>query len=153
MPSYQYLQKTSVVHQRSVKRPSKKKTQKLQENPQNSGMEDPPLSLSKPKKKKCFFKELVGRDLEQVAVEVFLRERNLSPKRTQLVTLKKQETRVSPRKRGHFLPRRSSSAVDQKRILGPRAAASRKRENSKSFPGKIRTTSILWGMTTHSYIS
>jgi hypothetical protein len=37
-----------------------------------------------------------------------------------------QKTRGSPRKRGNYLPRRSHSAVDLKRLLSARAAALRK---------------------------
>ncbi|NP_001231234.1 nucleolar protein 56 [Phacochoerus africanus] len=46
----------------------KKKKQKPQEVPQENGMEDPPVSFSKPKKKKAFSKEeLVSSDLEERA--------------------------------------------------------------------------------------
>lgn len=66
-------------------------------------MEDPSVSaFSKPKKKKSFSKEEpVGSDPEETAaVEVFPKGSNLSPKRNQLVTLKRQVTEVCPRKRG-----------------------------------------------------
>ena len=53
--------------------------------------------------------------------EVFPRGRNLSPKRNQLVTLKSQETKESSRKRGNYLPGRSHSAVDLKRLPLARA--------------------------------
>lgn len=71
------------------------------------------------------------------------RGRTLSPKRNQLVTLKRQETGVSPRKRGNSLPRRSRSALDLKRLLAARVVTSRKRKSSKSYPRKIRINGTL----------
>lgn len=70
-------------------RTTKKKKQKLQEAPQENGIENAPVSLPKPKKKKSFSKEeLVSSDLrKQATVEVFPKGRHLSPKRNQLVTL------------------------------------------------------------------
>ena len=70
-------------------------------------MEDPCVSLSKPKKNKSFsMEELVSSDFEETAGGGSLpRGRDLSQYRNQLVTVKSQETRVSPRKRGRFSPR------------------------------------------------
>ena len=81
-------------------KPKNKRKQKLQKAPQENTMEDPPVSLPKPQDTKSFPKEkLASSDLEETTGSG-----NLPPKRNQqLVTLKKQETRVSPRKRGNSL--------------------------------------------------
>ena len=81
----------------------------------------------------------------QLAVKVFPRGRNLSPKRNQLVTLKSQKISRSPRKRGNDLPRWSHSAGGLKRMLPGRAVAPRKRKSSKSYPKKIRMDISLVG--------
>ena len=82
----------------------------------------------------------------QLAVEVLPRGTNLSPKWNQSVTLKSQETRVSPRKKGNALPRRSHSAVDQKRLLPAGAVDPRRRKSSESYPRKIRMDVSLVGV-------
>ncbi|XP_037667755.1 nucleolar protein 56 isoform X2 [Choloepus didactylus] len=56
-------------------RPKKKKKQKLQEVPQENGMEDPSVSCSKPKKKKC--KVLIS-DLEETAGSTIIPKRKKS---------------------------------------------------------------------------
>ena len=81
----------------------------------------------------------------QLAVKVFPRGRNLSPKRKQLVTPKSQKISRSPRKRGNYLPRWSHSAGGLKRMLPARAVAPRKRKSSKSYPRKIRMDISLVG--------
>ncbi|KAG8524700.1 Nucleolar protein 56 [Galemys pyrenaicus] len=108
-------------------RPKKKKKQKLQETPQENGMEETPVS--KPKKKKTFSKEELGSsDAEETAGTAHLPKRK---KWSLLVTRKRQETGLCPRKNGNSLPRRSPSAVDLKRLLAARAAAPRKRKSQK----------------------
>jgi len=62
-----------------------------------------------------------------------------------------QKTRGSPRKRGNYLPRRSHSAVDLKRLLSARAAAPRKRKSSKSYPRKVRMDIFLVGHNLQRY--
>ena len=103
-------------------------------------MEGLAISFSKSKKQKSFSKEelLVVILKRQLAVKVFPRGRNLSPKRKQLVTLKSQKISRSPRKRGNSLPRWSHSAGGLKRMLPARAVAPRKRKSSESCPKKIR---------------
>lgn len=55
-------------HVERRERPRKKKKPKLQEARQENGMEDPPVSLAEPKKKKSFSKEgLISSDLEERA--------------------------------------------------------------------------------------
>ena len=110
-------------------------------------MEDLSISFSKSKKQKSFSKRswLVLILKRQLAVKVFPRGRNLSPKRKQLVTLKSQKISRSPRKRGNYLPRWSHSAGGLKRMLPARAVAPRKRKSSKSYPRKIRMDISLVG--------
>lgn len=85
-------QKTAVAHWRQGKDPKRKRKSSRR-------TEDPPVSLTKPKKKKLFFPKrswLAVILKKQVALEVFPRGRHLSPKRNELATLKRQNTGHPP---------------------------------------------------------
>ncbi|XP_042639524.1 nucleolar protein 56 [Orycteropus afer afer] len=109
-------------------RPKKKKKQRLQEAPQENGMEDTSSSaLPKPKKKKSFSKELVSNDLEEMAVNTSL------PKR------KKSFPKEEPAS-DHEVAANSTSVPKKKKKLshkeelvgsGPEEAASSKNSSSK----------------------
>lgn len=130
-----------------MKNPKRRKTQKLQEAPQDNGMEDTPVFLSKPKKKRCFSKgELVSSDLEEKTSSGNISKRKKSFSEEEPVTDPGEaETGVSPIKRGNSLPKRSHSATDLKRPPAVRAATPRKRKVSQSSPRKTRMDSTLVG--------
>ena len=136
-------------------KPKKEKNQKLQEAPQDDGVEDTPVFLSKPKKKKSFPKEeLVSSDLEEKTGSGDLPKRKISfPEEEPVTDPGEAETGVFPIKRGNSLPKRSHTAADLKRLLVARAATPGKRKVSQSSPRKTRMDSTLGGynhLVTHT---
>nr|KAF6472000.1 NOP56 ribonucleoprotein [Molossus molossus] len=108
-------------------KPKKKKKQKLQETPQENGMEDLPVSLSKPKKKKSFSKEeLVNSDLEQTTGSGNLPKRKKSfPKEGPVSDPEEAGNRSAPKKKRKF------SSKEEPLSSGPEEAASSKSSGSK----------------------
>lgn len=150
--SYNYL--NIFLHSSHTILPSNSNVNATSLVPQRIEMEDPTVStFSKPKKRNIFPRRswLVVILKKQLAVEVFPKGKNLSPKRNQLAILKRQVTGVCPRKRGPFLPRKSQSAVELKKLLAARAAAPRK--NSRHYTRKIRMDISLVGCFPSQHIS
>ncbi|XP_048956722.1 nucleolar protein 56 isoform X2 [Canis lupus dingo] len=108
-------------------RPKKKKKQKPQETPQENGMEDPSVSISKPKKKRSFSKEeLVSSDVEETAGNVSLPKRKKSfPKEEPVSDAEEAVNRSVPKKKRKF------SSKEEPLSSGPEEAAGNKSGSSK----------------------
>lgn len=78
-----------------------------------------------------------------LAMEVFPKGSNLSPKRNQLITLKRQGNKSVSKEKRMFYPRTSQSSVKLKKLLAGRAAVPKK--NSKHDIRKIRMNIFLSG--------
>ncbi|OBS57309.1 hypothetical protein A6R68_11568 [Neotoma lepida] len=104
-------------------KPKKKKKLKPQETPQENGMEDPPVSLPKSKKKKAFPKEEMVSDPEEMATS------SVSPPKRKKKSLPKEEMASEPEEAA------SPSIPKKKRKFSkeePEAAASSTKKKKKS---------------------
>ncbi|XP_023481994.1 nucleolar protein 56 isoform X1 [Equus przewalskii] len=127
VPSGTWHDDSIVTRMETSERPKKKKKQKLQEAPQENGMEDPSVSFSKPKKKKSFSKEeLVTSDLEETAGSGSLPKRKKSSPKVETVTDPEEAgNRSVPKKKRKF------SSREEPLSSGPEEAAGSKSNSSK----------------------
>nr|XP_044604196.1 nucleolar protein 56 isoform X1 [Equus asinus] len=127
VPSGTWHDDSIVTRMETSERPKKKKKQKLQEAPQENGMEDPSVSFSKPKKKKSFSKEeLITSDLEETAGSGSLPKRKKSSPKVETVTDPEEAgNRSVPKKKRKF------SSREEPLSSGPEEAAGSKSNSSK----------------------
>nr|XP_016811716.2 nucleolar protein 56-like [Pan troglodytes]XP_054970371.1 nucleolar protein 56-like [Pan paniscus] len=107
-------------------KPKKKKKQKPQEVHQENGMEDPPISFSKPKKKKCFStEELMSSDLEETAGSTSLPKRKKSSP--------KEETVNDTEESGHRSGSKKKRKFSKEELVssGPEEAAGKSTSKKK----------------------
>lgn len=75
---------------------------------------------------------------------IFPRGRTLSPKRNQAVTLKRQETGVSPRRR-KFSSKEKTLSTGPEEDVGGKSGSSEKKEKSQKLSQEIRMDVSLVG--------
>ncbi|XP_003476468.2 nucleolar protein 56 [Cavia porcellus] len=128
---------TPEEHEETQEKPKKKKKQKLQEVPQENGMDDPSVSVSKPKKKKSFSKEeLINSDMEETAGG------STSPPKKKKKSLPKEETASEPEEAARSVPKkkRKLSSKEEPVSSGPEEAAANK-GSAKKKKKKLQRTS------------
>ncbi|KAF6088805.1 NOP56 ribonucleoprotein [Phyllostomus discolor] len=112
-------------------KPKKKKKQKLQEAvPQENGMEDPPVPLSKPKKKKSFSKEeLISSDLEETTGSGTVPKRKKSLFKEEPVSdLEEAGNRSVPKKKRKFSSKEEPLSSGPEEAVGIKSSSSKKKK-------------------------